>query len=181
MTDASLAPDELERIREQVGEAVFTGPDGLRESLETDAGSYLRLVAAAAAAQTEGDRLLRDSVAGARRAGHSWDAIGNVLGVSRQAAQQRFRSAPGAEPDSSRRVVTGAHAFNELDVLAVEGRAGNHLVGFGLGYLVLEESDRRWEHRRLIAPTRAAQRRLEADGWEYVGTWFPFRYFKRMA
>ena len=72
----------------------------------------------------EGDRLLRESVAGARRAGHSWDSIGSVLGVSRQAVQQRFRVEPGEEPDANRRVRTGVHALNELDVLAVRGPCG---------------------------------------------------------
>jgi hypothetical protein len=33
---------------------------------------------------------LRVAVTGARHAGHSWEAIGRLLGVSRQAAQQRF-------------------------------------------------------------------------------------------
>jgi hypothetical protein len=175
-----LAADELERIREQVAEAVFAGPSGLRDALETDRGSYLRLVAAAAAAASEGDRLLHDSVGGARRAGHSWDAIGGVLGVSRQAAQQRFRAAAG-EPaeEPNRRVLTGVHAFNEAQLLHAAGRAGEHLVALGPGYLIVEESDRTWEHRRVIAPTRAAQRRLEGDGWQYVAASFPFRYYKR--
>jgi hypothetical protein len=32
---------------------------------------------------------------------------------------------------------------------------------------------------RVTLPSRATQRRLERDGWVAVGTWFPFRYFKR--
>ena len=40
---------------------------------------------------------LRRQVAEARRAGHSWAVIGASLGISRQAAQQRFgwRDDPG--------------------------------------------------------------------------------------
>jgi hypothetical protein len=34
--------------------------------------------------------MLRRRVAVARRAGHSWASIGLALGISRQAAQQRF-------------------------------------------------------------------------------------------
>ena len=34
--------------------------------------------------------MLRRHVANARKAGHSWAAIGFALGVTRQAAQQRF-------------------------------------------------------------------------------------------
>lgn len=39
---------------------------------------------------------LRRQVAVARRHGHSWAAIGFVLGITRQAAQQRFGTAGGA-------------------------------------------------------------------------------------
>ena len=53
------------------------------------------------------------------------------------------------------------------------------LLAHGPFYLVLEASDRQWEHRRAIAPSRAAQRRLEGEGWQLAGTWFPFRYYAR--
>jgi hypothetical protein len=36
---------------------------------------------------------LRHQVARARRRGHSWAAIGFILGITRQAAQQRFGAA----------------------------------------------------------------------------------------
>lgn len=36
------------------------------------------------------DLLLRGRVNVARQAGHSWAAVGLALGISRQAAQQRF-------------------------------------------------------------------------------------------
>jgi hypothetical protein len=39
---------------------------------------------------------LRQQVAAARRHGHSWAAIGFILGITRQAAQQRFGT-PGQE------------------------------------------------------------------------------------
>jgi hypothetical protein len=169
-----------ERIREQVAEAVFSGPDDLRAALESEPESYLRLVAAAHVAADEADRLLHESVIGARHAGHSWDAVGRVLGVSRQAAQQRFKTAAADAPQGpARRVLTGMTAFNEMAALEREGRRGYHLVDFGPFYLVVEASDRRWEHRRAIAPTRAAQRRLEGEGWRPVGSWFPFRYYAR--
>ena len=171
---------DTERIREQIAEAVFSGPDDLRAALETEPESYLTLVAAAHTAADEADRLLHESVSGARHAGHSWDAVGRVLGVSRQAAQQRFKTAGADAPQNpTRRVLTGITAFNELNALAREGRRGYHLVDFGPFYLLLEASDHPWEHRRAIAPSRAAQRRLEAEGWEPVGTWFPFRYYAR--
>jgi hypothetical protein len=148
-------------IRERVAEAVLE-----------DAGDeidYLRLVAGADVAAREGDRLLREAVFNARRAGHSWDAIGRVLGVSRQAAQQRFRS---PEAPEGRRVIK-ATAFNEVEILEREGREGNHLVDFGPMYLVVEPSEQEWEHLRVVG-----RREPEGD-WELVGRWFPFRYYKR--
>ncbi len=47
-----------------------------------------------------GDRLLDHFVGAARAEGHSWAEIGHVLGVSKQAAQQRF-AAPAVVPSES--------------------------------------------------------------------------------
>jgi hypothetical protein len=182
---AALEEADAERVREGVAAAIVGGPDGLRRTLQSDPASFLALVAAARVGAEEAERLLRDAVAGARRAGHSWEAIGALLGVSRQAAQQRFAAAahagpaPAAESTPDRRVVTGVTAFTEMAVLSVEGDRGWHLVDFGPLYLVLERSPHRWAHRRVTLPARAAQRRLESEGFAAVGTWFPFRYFKR--
>lgn len=52
----------------------------------------LRSVAVAAQVSRDADDALAVAVANARSAGTSWTAIGAVLGVSRQAAQQRFGS-----------------------------------------------------------------------------------------
>jgi hypothetical protein len=181
-TAAGLAAADAERVREGVAEAVVGGPDGLRRTLQSDPASFLALVASAHVGAEEAERLLHQAVRGARQAGHSWEAIGGLLGVSRQAAQQRFAApANDAEAGASadRRVITGVTAFTEMGALAAEGRAGWHLVDLGPFYLVVERSAHQWEHRRATLPSRSAQQRLEADGWIAVGTWFPFRYFKR--
>lgn len=55
-----------------------------------DGAPHRRIIAAheaLAAAENE----LRQAVAAARDAGYSWTLIGAALGISRQAAQQRFR------------------------------------------------------------------------------------------
>jgi len=181
----SLADADAERVPEGVADAIVGGPEGLRETLGADPAGFLALVAAARVGAEEADRLLRVAVTGARRAGHSWEAIGRLLGVSRQAAQQRFAATPDAgapAPDPAtpeRRVVTGVAALGEMGVLEAEGARGWHLVDLGPLYLVLERSSRTWRHRRVTLPSRATQRRLERDGWVVVGTWSPFRYFKR--
>ena len=41
------------------------------------------------------EELERDAVAGARAAGLTWTQIGSAYGMSKQAAQQRFRDAIG--------------------------------------------------------------------------------------
>jgi hypothetical protein len=52
--------------------------------------TYFRRIVAADAALKNADADLRSAVADARAAGDTWDVIGLALGVSRQAAYQRF-------------------------------------------------------------------------------------------
>ena len=65
-------------------------------------GAVLRRIAAADEAVERARRELDDEVAAAREAGFSWMLIGLALGISRQAAQQRF-SAPAGTRRSGRR------------------------------------------------------------------------------
>jgi hypothetical protein len=183
---AALSAEEEARIRDGIAEAVLTGPDDLRADLEHDPESYLRLVAAARIGAEETSRLLREAIGGARSAGHSWDALGRLLGVSRQAVQQRF--APGrrggdavaTEPGAPAcRVLTPLTAFDEMEALDREGRQGWHLVDFGPFFHVVEASEQPWEHRRVPFALGSRLRRLEAEGWTPVGAWFPWRYLKR--
>ncbi len=51
---------------------------------------HLRRISAAAAALADADQELNAAVAAARAAGDTWAMIGIALGVSRQAAYQRF-------------------------------------------------------------------------------------------
>ncbi len=60
-------------------------------SVKVRDGRYLRHVGEAADAADAAAENLRQAVAEARANGESWGTIGMVLGVSRQAAQQRFR------------------------------------------------------------------------------------------
>lgn len=53
-------------------------------------GRELHAVEDAARALEAADAHLREAVRAAREAEYSWAAIGAVLGVSKQAAQQRF-------------------------------------------------------------------------------------------
>jgi hypothetical protein len=188
-TPFGLTPQEADAVRDAIAEAVLGTPAGLRAGLETDPDAYLRLVSASRAAAEETSRLLRDSINGARAAGHSWDTLGRLLGVSRQAAQQRFSTTtqPAAGPvdDSDgapvRKVLSPLTAFDEMAALAVEGRRGWHSVDYGTLFHLVEHSDRQWEHRRLLwTPGNMARRRLEAEGWVLIRDMtFPWGYFKR--
>jgi hypothetical protein len=52
---------------------------------------WLQAIATAAAANSHAQTQLRHAVTAARNHGVAWKLIGEVLGVSRQAAQQRFK------------------------------------------------------------------------------------------
>ena len=137
----SLNSDEREKLRNSISNAVLNTVFSTDEHGE-DSSSYLRLINAADIAHKECGYLLEDAVYQAKRMKHSWALIGDVLGTSRQAAQQRFNpnSVPLTEFDETRtRRITGAHAFNEMALLRVEGKAGNHLVGFGPLFLLVQE------------------------------------------
>ena len=60
-------------------------------SVKVRDGRYLRHVREASDAADAAAENLRRAVAASRSNGESWGTIGMVLGVSRQAAQQRFR------------------------------------------------------------------------------------------
>jgi len=117
----------------------------------------------------------------ARRADMSWAEIGETLGITKQAAQQRFGRVIGyaeERADSGTFVRTGATAFNELRILAEEGRKGNELVALGALTLSFRPSERLWEYCRRIG-TGSDAMRLQAEGWEHVASWLPFHYYKR--
>ncbi|MFB6808091.1 hypothetical protein [Streptomyces sp. NPDC056387] len=185
-----LNPAEIDRIREAIAAAVLGSPEGLADSLDHDAHGYLRLLDASRIGAEEASRLLREAVQGARAAGHSWDTVGRVLGVSRQAAQQRFTAKaaaagssapPSRGPDApERRTLGGLTAFNEMAALDEAGRDGWHMVGYGPFFHEVEASGHPWEHCRMTLPSGARHRRMEAEGWIPVGAgWFPWRYYKR--
>lgn len=118
----------------------------------------------------------------ARRTGLSWTEIGAALGISKQAAQQRFRSlepenAMGGEPGGEV-VRLGATAFNEMSILRSEGRNGNELTGIGPLVLFFRTSQTAWEHCRVLGFTAPVEK-LAEQGWAYVASWTPFHYFKR--
>jgi hypothetical protein len=106
--------------------------------------------------------------------------VGSALGMSRQAAQQRFSLKVDAYEDSPEcRRLVGLTAANEIEQLNAWGEQGWHSIGYGPFFHDVERSDNRWEHCRAVVGSRKV-RALESKGWVRVGTmWFPWVYFKR--
>ena len=89
--------DELTQANQDLEQALDTlDPDTTEAQDTTD----LRLIAEAASAVAAAEALLRERVEIARARGRSWNRIAIPLGVSRQAARQRFA---GDSPPASAR------------------------------------------------------------------------------
>lgn len=140
---------------------------------------YPPMIMAAHVVADEARLALHRWIDASRRAGLSWTEIGALIGISKQAAQQRFGGAraDGLE-DSDHIVRQGANAFNEIAIMAEEGANGRELVGTGMFRLIFVQTDRVWEYRRMvgIGPDTEA---MAAHGWQLVSSWLPFHYFKR--
>jgi hypothetical protein len=122
---------------------------------QTKAGSAIdRLAAAAVKAETLrtlGDELLDRYVQAARADGRSWTQIGEALGVTKQAAQQRFVTEPAVETtnwpehfsDAARKVVAAAigearamrHRYLGTEHLLLALTAADGLAGAALAHL----------------------------------------------
>jgi hypothetical protein len=163
-----------------IARAVARLDPSLERRLDTDAQAHLDLVLLTRRAHDQTSQLLNAAVSSARAAGWSWEAIGTALGMSRQAAQQRFgHKVPVAEDNAEHRQLVGLTAFSEMDQLEEWGRHGWHSVGYGPLFHDVEKSPVQWEHKRAVIGSRKAKD-LEAEGWQRIGSsWFPWVYLKR--
>lgn len=166
----------MSELADAVGRAVLDAARvGEGDGLSDD--EHLAIVAASARAEAEVDTLLRRSVAAARAAGVSWARIGARLGMSRQAAQQRFGAPAPAEEGRAQRWLGPVTAFDEMHELDLAGRAGWHTVEAGMlsHRMVLGASQ--WEHRRIL--WRASLGAERAQGWQVGCRAFPWIYLVR--
>lgn len=186
--------DLTARVRDELSALVSRLDPGLVDRLgdeSTPGAAGLALVALSGSISSEAQDLLRSAVAAARETGASWATIGGVLGISKQAAQQRFgkepRSSQGATPEgdpwaeSDGRIwrMTPVDAFDELPRLERAGRHGWHSIRYGILYHELVHSPVQWEHLR-VTVFNNPRKRLEAEGWRPLGTnWFPWIYYTR--
>lgn len=143
---------------------------------------FAAVIVAADVVADEARHALAQWVTAGRRAGMSWAEVGETLGISKQAAQQRFGGTeePDTPADQGRvEVRLGATAFNEMQILEREGAKGNELVQIGVLRLVFRPTRRRWKYRRVVAVLPGPIAAAQAAGWTFVASWFPFHYFKR--
>lgn len=142
---------------------------------------YLELVKVASDVEMQARSLLNEAVASARSAGATWSVIGSTLGMSKQAAQQRFagQAVPSAsDPDPNERILGPVTPFDEMAELALAGKYGWHSIGFGPNFHRVVRSESQWEHARISALKRRG-RSKPADGWQVIGSEFPYTYLKR--
>lgn len=164
------------QLTEALGAAIL---EGMHEEAEPQ--DHLAIVRRTAQAETEVRALLRQSVAAARAAGHSWATLGGELGMSRQAAQQRFGAddpvaeTAGDEPEE--RWLGPVTAFDELQELEIAGRLGWRTVGAGMLKHRVRRTPTQWEHRRVVWTGRPSG--FEKDGWEVAVLAFPWIYLVR--
>lgn len=178
-----MIPNDEQQLREQVSALALDWATGREPPFTGRSPADFRdVIEAAHVIADEAATGLRRWVDAARRAGLSWSEVGDTLGISKQAAQQRF-GGPADSPDTHEGwIVRGnANAFNEMQILDEEGRAGNELMSTGLLSLVFRPTDRLWEYRREIGLAHTVRGPLERAGWTLVSSWFPFQYFKRVV
>ena len=140
---------------------------------------YARMIVASQILADESRHSLGLWIDAARRAGMSWVDIGALLGISKQAAQQRFGGQRDADEPPATAIVArlGTAPRTEQQILADHGAAGRELIDVGTFRLVFQQSDRAWQHLRTVRPLAAD--RVAAEHWQPAGRWFVFHYYKR--
>lgn len=164
---------------DQLACAILNSRPGLSERLGDDAQAHLELVSVVASARSQTAVLLTSAVQSARRAGCTWAQIGDVLGITRQAAQQQYGGdheevVAQASPVESM-VLMPVTAFDEMSILGRAGQFGWHCVGYGPLYLRVERDERQWQHARTIIGNQPG-----GEGWQRIGWgWGWWRYWAR--
>lgn len=150
-----------------LGEAILAGDDL----------APLALVRRTADAELAARALLRDAVTSARAAGASWADVGGSLGMSRQAAQQRFGDAHDDDLDDGERWLGPVTAVDEMVELELAGELGWHTVGCAPFRHRMVRTGTQWEHRRVVWP--GPSRHLHEAGWRVGARAFPWVYLIR--
>ncbi|MCL1801284.1 MAG: hypothetical protein FWG25_07995 [Promicromonosporaceae bacterium] len=180
-------------VRDAIAKIVDDATPGLIERLAGDPSAYGQLVAITKLVSDEADQLLRETVISARHSGLNWERIGDVVGMSRQEAQQTYGSkiddaaidasnalmiAPGAQADMTahRLPPIGTRVHTKLDELVQLNRGGPygwHAVAYQGGYFVMEFDDQQWNH------ATSYRNPPPGGGWQRIARWGPWIYWAR--
>ena len=169
-------------LRRALSDAIASVDPTLAGRLEHEPDSYLDLIDLTSRSAEEIAQLLQFAVISARQASVSWERIGQQLGMSRQAAQQRFGrvlDSTDVHLSDEKRRLYPLTAFDEMDALDEAGRTGWHSISYGMYFHDVIQSNEQWEHRR-VAAFGSSRHRLEDEGWHRIGAmWFPWAYYAR--
>lgn len=174
---------QQQAIRDKTSNLVLEWAANLRPPFTGEtAEGFAEAITVAHLVADEGRLSLHRWIDAARRAGVSWTDIGNALGISKQAAQQRFKSMETVEEssfkDSGEIIRVRYSAINEMGILREEGSKGHELVRTNSRSLVFRPTKLIWEYRRRIG-FGSMRKEMEQAGWTYVSSWPPLSYFKR--
>ena len=116
----------------------------------------------------------------AHESGISWARIGAILGISRQAVQQRFDpSYIGSQPNGPEtRLLGPVTRAEEMRHLEVAGTQGWKLVSARHGEHELEHAGGVWEITRVSVLSPRAMP-AASEGWEAAATRFPDCFYVR--
>lgn len=92
----SLSDQQRQDLQRAIESAVIAHA-ALNDAPDDDADNALRLAAASSAGLHICETLQKEAVQHARRAGRSWAELGSLMGITRQAAQQRFAPSTSRE------------------------------------------------------------------------------------
>ncbi|CBT74651.1 MAG: hypothetical protein L0K41_07130 [Yaniella sp.] len=124
--------------------------------------------------------LQAQAVSAAQESGLSWAKIGNALGISRQAAQQRFdsRRADAIQESPAIRIVGPVSRDKEIEQINAAGKQNWKLIKSLHGEHVLELDNNNWQVKRVsifsLRPLPSA-----SEGWVPASTRFPDCFYVR--
>ena len=132
--DEARSPAQFDR--EVMAMLLSTNVQLVNDVLSSDAdtsGQVMRAIAATRSLDLIVEDTLRALVEQARRTGHTWAEVGEVLHVSRQAAFQRFGGGGRAVPDGMGAVAVEGAADRAVEVLQafLDARFEDARAGFG--------------------------------------------------
>ncbi|WP_240917900.1 hypothetical protein [Phycicoccus sp. HDW14] len=171
-------PRAADLLADRIGRLILESAAHQDAGDRTDgAPDHLVLVSRAADAHAATRGLLQQAVAAARADGRSWAAVGEVLGLTRQAAQQRFGVGDEALGLGEERWLGPVTAFDEMHELEIAGRQGWRTIGAGMLKHRVVRTATRWEHRRVLWSRPPSS--FEQDGWQVAVRAFPWVYLVR--